>query len=257
MLKGNFFIHIAKRLLPACLILSLSIVAASAATATSPWEYFDSNVNGIEFHYRHQASATTNGSSAHATATIVTTDGTKLVGGYVGAQAILFRGGSQVRATAMIMNQPNTTGVTVSTTDEYVAGNYSAQGKCKIYYTNGYFQGGKYQTDPTPVVQLGIARKINQQLPEDMQYKINENGQFYGKAISEEITGVSLNLIESIGINGKKGYVKATDLTPDFKSLEEARKYIPADKIIPVYDSDGYTIIDTFELSTGEITQLQ
>lgn len=250
-------IQIAKRLLPACIILSLSIVAASAATATSPWEYYDSTVYGIKFHYRHQASATTTNNSAHATATIVSTDGTKLVGGYVGAQAILFRDGSQVRATAMIMNQPNTTGVTVSTIDEYISGNYSARGKCKIYYTNGYYQGEKYQTDPTPVVQLGITRKINQYLPEDMQYQINANGQFYGKAVSEEITGVSLDLIESIGINGKKGYVKATDLTPDFKSLAEARKYVPADKIIPVYASDGLTVIDTFRIVTGDITQLK
>lgn len=87
----------------------------------------------------------------------------------------------------------------------------------------------------------------------ELKYKVNENGETYGKQIpgSEE----EPDLIACTATNGKDGYVKQTDMDKygggNVKSPEEAKEYMNSceDIIkIPVYKSDGKSVIGYFEL---------
>lgn len=84
------------------------------------------------------------------------------------------------------------------------------------------------------------------------EYKVNENGQTYGKMA--ENSNEEPDLIETTASNGKTGYIKATDIDKygggDINSLEEAKKYMKNDKPvrIPVYKSDGESVIGYFYL---------
>ena len=83
-------------------------------------------------------------------------------------------------------------------------------------------------------------------------FQVNERGMTYGSAASSDHDP---DLIYAIGDHGKKGYVLAVDLngkTPT--SPEEAvAMTLAQDKgtppVIPLYESDGVTQIDTFTLS--------
>jgi hypothetical protein len=79
---------------------------------------------------------------------------------------------------------------------------------------------------------------------------INDNGQTYG------LDSDGLDLIAAQGADGTYGYVLREDIEPEFKSLEEALEWQEQhqDKqAIPLYASDGKTIVGEFELiSSGD-----
>ena len=52
---------------------------------------------------------------------------------------------------------------------------------------------------------------------------------------------------QAIGVNGKKGYIRASEMNGP-KTLDEAATYDDSSKDIPVYASDGVTVIDTFHI---------
>ena len=85
-------------------------------------------------------------------------------------------------------------------------------------------------------------------------YEVNDIGLTYGSdyyADEEE----SPDLVQVIGLNGEEGYVYSKDLESDINSLEEAIEYARAehyDYEIPVYESDGKTVIDSFKITFSE-----
>lgn len=81
-------------------------------------------------------------------------------------------------------------------------------------------------------------------------YPINQNGQSYGKYIcsTKEVSNEQPDLIAATGVGGKDGYVKKTDLQPDISIDESAKRNEKAYKI-PVYNKDGTTVIDFFEIT--------
>ena len=78
---------------------------------------------------------------------------------------------------------------------------------------------------------------------------INEKGQTYG--IGSDLNGTP-DLVLAIGIDGTLGYVYKTDIDPPkFKTIEEALKWQEERKdikTIPLYSSDGETVIGEFEM---------
>lgn len=82
-------------------------------------------------------------------------------------------------------------------------------------------------------------------------YPVNDFGETYGPDIYDSILpGPDLILAE--GVNGVKGYVKASDLSPEVKTIEEALAYNKQHKggrYIPLYLQDGKTIIGEFYIS--------
>jgi len=76
----------------------------------------------------------------------------------------------------------------------------------------------------------------------------NENGQIYG------IDALEADLISATSVEGIDGYVYREDLynyEPDFKTPEEAIEWQESHtggRTIPVYESDGITVIGTFKI---------
>jgi len=106
---------------------------------------------------------------------------------------------------------------------------------------------GDSLTDKTP-----IGKKV-------FPYPVNEQGQTYGPHISADDpyyeTSGDPDLMKARGENGVEGYVKATDLRgPQFSLPEEAIAHQEAVKAaggyrsIPLYESDGKTVIGEFRL---------
>lgn len=81
----------------------------------------------------------------------------------------------------------------------------------------------------------------------------NRNGQTYGPDFLEA------NLVAVISEEGYKGYVYREDLNPpNFNSPEEALKWQeskPEYTIIPVYKSDGKTVVGTFKMGGSSMNE--
>jgi len=81
----------------------------------------------------------------------------------------------------------------------------------------------------------------------DLISGINEQGQTYGTEGSDKP-----DLIAAEGIDGTLGYVLRSDAEPpEFKTPEEALEWQEKNKdrkAIPLYDSDGITVIGEFEM---------
>ncbi|MED2011383.1 hypothetical protein P4V39_25325 [Brevibacillus borstelensis] len=82
-------------------------------------------------------------------------------------------------------------------------------------------------------------------------YPVNEQGQTYGKGPYPPGPAQEPDLIQAQGENGVKGFVKATDLAPVVSSPDEAisnQEYAETVKTIPLYKSDGKTVIGEFKV---------
>lgn len=89
--------------------------------------------------------------------------------------------------------------------------------------------------------------------PSIPNYPINEQGQTYGQGPYPAGTTQVPDLISATGENGVNGYVKATDLNSNVSTPEEAYAYQKSMeelgyKSIPLYKSDGKTVIGGFRL---------
>jgi len=79
----------------------------------------------------------------------------------------------------------------------------------------------------------------------------NESGETYGSARGVSPYEKKPDLIEARGVDGKKGYVRYSDLVgKEPKTIEEALAEQAKEEtnVINVYESDGKKIIDKFEL---------
>ncbi|WP_144938534.1 peptidase M56 BlaR1 [Paenibacillus sp. 32O-W] len=86
----------------------------------------------------------------------------------------------------------------------------------------------------------------------------NNKGQTYGSAANVKSSDEEPDLIEAIGIDGNIGYVLKKDLEEDMpKSPEEAVARTKAKQLagniryIPLYESDGETVIGKFRIQSG------
>jgi hypothetical protein len=87
-------------------------------------------------------------------------------------------------------------------------------------------------------------------------YERNESGQSTGSLADASIDQDAPDLIKALATNGAKGYVRSEDLIgPLPKSPEEAireQKTRARQRVIPVYDSDGKTVIGSFVIGSQE-----
>lgn len=91
-------------------------------------------------------------------------------------------------------------------------------------------------------------------------YQKNEDGQTYGSALYATSIDTEPDLISAVGEDGTIGYVRSMDLygvqpkTPE-EALDQMRK---ADSVIriPLYAVDGKTVIGTFKIEEGIMTNM-
>lgn len=93
-------------------------------------------------------------------------------------------------------------------------------------------------------------------------YPKNKNGQTYGSAAYATTPDNEPDLIEAWGVDGDFGYVKSSDLygekpkTPEEAIAKQNREAEEGDRIIPLYASDGVTVIGSFKISVpGTMTR--
>lgn len=99
-------------------------------------------------------------------------------------------------------------------------------------------------------------------------YDVNEQGETFGSLADSVSPDTEPDLIQAEATNGRIGYVKKVDLdeangttaSESFKSPEDAiawqeERLLKGDVSIPVYESDGKTIIGEFVVYASE-TQL-
>ena len=90
-------------------------------------------------------------------------------------------------------------------------------------------------------------------------YATNDQGETYGSALEARTPQEEPDLIEAYGDDGTLGYVKADDLDSPEQTREEVLDHIDAqekgaipDVRIPLYESDGETVIGTFTIEGSD-----
>lgn len=122
------------------------------------------------------------------------------------------------------------------------AGTYYSQGLVKFYDGDGYTTSLSTKASPN-LQQYG--RTNSPSLPTLLQS--NSSGMTYGSAL---FSPVEPDLILAEGVSGCIGYVKSSDLNGiNPSTIDEAltvQASAPLTRTIPLYTSDGTTIIDSF-----------
>lgn len=231
------------------LILSFSIVAF-AAYADSPYKY--ATVYGYDYDFKARIYNT--GTYVTAETLVVCNDG-NVPTGYMGAQARLYNSDGLLKlSSSWVYNDRELAGFNVLTKNYTTAGDYYSCGQVRLYNGDGY---NTYTTYKSPIVTLGSTKSslLKSKGISNYKYQINEYGETYGSAIYAEILGKEPDLIAAIGIDGTYGYVRSSDLTPPApRTPEEAvAQNNVGDKLIPLYDKDGRTVIGQFRIIAGQV----
>lgn len=80
-------------------------------------------------------------------------------------------------------------------------------------------------------------------------YAVNSNGETYGNYLEALEIGYEAELIYAEGIDGTLGYVRASDLDDGVESPSDVTVRT-ANETIPLYASDGITVLGRFQIST-------
>ena len=231
---------IVKRLVSILLCGSICVVAA-VAVSYSPWTSTVTGMSNIKYHGR--TSITASKGMVSSTATILTTDSTKVPAGYVKASAELYRGIALAAFSGPVANGALSTGITATTGGASGKGTYTAHGTT-------WYKGsdGEMKTLELESVDSYMAVRANGGVDlstEEKQIHTNAAGETYGEALVVKYLNEDVDMISAIGKNGTEGYIKVSDLPQNIPD------YVPHDHEIPVYASDGVTVIDSFFISSG------
>lgn len=162
----------------------------------------------------------------------------------IGAAAYLYNSaGLLVNSTRVIWNSAGYKDVGVGASTVTNAGSR--------YYAGGlaYIQGTHNEYDPcaySPTVTCSTDNPSDPLL-NTTNYKVNSNGQTYGSLVSANSVGENPELVSALGVNGKEGYIYYEELVETALKSSSPDSYKTAS--ISLYEVDGTTEIDTFQLS--------
>lgn len=160
------------------------------------------------------------------------------VSGYVN-----YRGIALAAFSGPVANGALSTGITATTGGASGKGTYTAHGTT-------WYKGsdGEMKTLELESVDYYMAVRANGGVDlstEEKQIHTNAAGETYGEALVVKYLNEDVDMISAIGKNGTEGYIKVSDLPQNIPD------YVPHDHEIPVYASDGVTVIDSFFISSG------
>ncbi|KMZ43134.1 MULTISPECIES: hypothetical protein [Bacillales] len=243
-------------LLGSALSLFLITTPASADTSSDPYNV---RVKGIDYSFTSAVwERFGTGGRDDSVEAVVSIDTARNVPiGYMGGQAFLYDdNGTLKTASSMEYNDSKVAGWIGYSPRIITPGRYYAQSRAEFYNGNGYTKVTGYKSPKQELIGSSFAKEtetspIIEALLSRDEYDVNDNGETYGSGLSEESVGEFPDLISAVGTNGEEGYVRAEDLTPKVKTIQEALEQ-NHDKgnvqIIPLYDVDGETQIGEFEL---------
>lgn len=189
--------------------------------------------------------------------------------GYMGARPFIYDSNENcIYAGTYYYNTTVTSGPIMSTGSVNVAqGFYYSQGRVRIYGPNGYeekaciatpyLMGGTWSSRSVEDAQLMTETEIAIEMEKSKSpnyYPTNANGQTYGSALFAYSAEYMPDLIAAVGTNGREGYIlrsdeqAAVDLT-----LEEVLSGAGNEDVtIPLYESDGKTVIGEFVIHAAQ-----
>lgn len=235
------------------------VAVAATATAIAPvadaatkdgWIGPTPIINGNSYlHY-----STISNTPLFANTRIYTSFGYAVPAYTMGVRSRLFKSGALCVINPVKYNATATGSLTDPTSGDCGPGWYNSHGFVLVDDGTNYQEFVTFPTDPLKWGESGAAPAV------DTKIKRNENGQTYGSAA--EITDDSQlpDLVSAIGTNGRSGYIKSADIpkTPKTKAQARAlpertepsgqRVRATAPKRVPVYESNGTTIIDQFQV---------
>ena len=125
---------------------------------------------------------------------------------------------------------------------------YYGQALLKLYEGEEYKPLTVTRTPPMAKATRSAMANNNLETQDIDAIFVNENGYTMGNATTEDSSEIrDLDFYSAIGVNGKKGYIRASEMNGP-ETLDEAAAYDDSSKDIPVYASDGVTVIDTFHI---------
>ena len=226
-----------KRIGIIALMLSSALIISASATIST---VFKCSAAGIDY----QAYSTLNTSS---------TAPNKLAGG--GTVATVSKntvpaGYMMIKSTIMTSNG-EVVGSSSWTQNTQYANNLVSNISYASYGTETYYGQALLTVTRTPSMTKPTRSSMannNQETQDKDAIFVNENGYTMGNATTEDSAEIrDLDFYSAIGVNGKKGYIRASEMNGP-KTLDEAATYDDSSKDIPVYASDGVTVIDTFHI---------
>ncbi len=229
-------------------VLSMMLMTVFAEGADSA----EKNVTVYGYDYRYWSCIANNVSGrVFAQTTVCLDDNIDSVPiGYLGGQARLYSSSGVLKKSSEWEYNEYSQYATVVPRFNYStsSGYYYSKGQARFYTGDGY---ATYACTATP--NYAPTRSIDSF--SSMTIQRNENGEIYGSEIFLDEIGVQPDLILAEGTNGEIGYVRAEDLN-DSDVLTPAQamsKMVNKEAdIIPLYNSDGTTVIGSFMLEPTE-----
>lgn len=272
----------------ALLVCCLVCVVTAAAVNYSPWTGTVTGKNNIKYHGRTSINASRG--LVSSTATILTTDSTKVPAGYVKAKAELYRGPGLAAYSNEITNGSLSTGITATTTQASGAGTYRAEGTTWFMNTDDELESLELES-----VSLTMSArsandedKFNDEEETRSGYDVSEltseelllscqDNEFLSEIDGTRIDKIWFSSEEmKIGTNengntyGEALFVKHAGLDVDLisaigkngvtgyiwrSSLPGNENYVPANEV-PIYANDGVTVIDSMLVGSDSTTDV-
>lgn len=229
-------------LLAICLIFSCFSISAFATVATGTTK--NVTVNGYSYTYFSRVE----NMSTQLNAFGIINSNVTVPTGYMAIEPRLYEATSSrlVEAGAWYYNQSPIAGMAIGNTSTTASGTFYAHSRMLFYNGNSY---DAYTSYASPRVQRSSSRNISKE-----SFEVNEMGLTYGSDMYSTSIEDSPDLISAIGVNGIEGYIYAKDLNPKLNTLAEVLDYIDSgvqDYTVLVYDEDGITVVDTFEVKAS------
>lgn len=221
-------------------ILAIPIMASSGESANRTETVF-----GYTYVFRSLIHNETSGSLGYQT-TVWVTSANSVPVGYMGVKARLYNSSGALKAyTDWDYNIVQTNSFLQSGTYSTTSGFYYSCGHVKLYNGNGYTEFDSYATP-----YYSPSRNDNP-IDRNLEIQYNEYGEVYGSELFLNEVGIQPDLILAENSQGLVGYIRNLDLNYDpVTTLEDAIAYTKTshERIVPLYLSDGRTVIGSFEI---------
>ena len=168
--------------------------------------------------------------------------------GTIGCQAKLYSTDGNFSVVTEWDYNPGSNDASYLNSDQHNAtsGFYYSQGNAKLFNGFNYVPFTSNRATNFAPGRNTVPTKL-----EDIQIQRNENGEIYGSELFLSEIGVQPDLIRSVGIDGTIGYVRAEDLDDGVRTPADAIIAMQnrQSRLIPLYESDGITVIGSFKIS--------
>ena len=244
-----------KKIMKVVVVLVLACTLFITASVSASAEAFSAWTTKQEYQYTYQfrAGMDVKPYAAFSTVYVQSNNGAPILAGFVGANAFLYWSTGQLKQTSgRIFNNVSSPTIQVYTsTTSY--GTYYASGLVWFYTgntQNGVPEYNVYHTESTPLQSYYSSKSnspesiVKLEEIQNQGYSVNAKGETYGSGLCAGIIGEYPDLMSAVGINGKSGYVRFSDINYQPTSIEDAIEHSTnlTETYVPLYDVEGNRI---------------